>query len=194
MFKATQQKITPEIIKYKITANEQPLTYRSWITYLKTSIDFVDFFVDLLKASNHTAFFWEVKPVNIKAVSKDFEFVLVKSNSLPNIKADEFTFQKYFTEDQQVVNFSNLGGDAELIVPTPIGKPDDYAHLAVFLRNAPQDQIQKFWQTIAIEFESRINEKTVWLSTAGLGVSWLHVRIDSRPKYYRFQAYKQPRT
>ncbi|MGI9175867.1 MAG: DUF6940 family protein [Rhodothermales bacterium] len=24
----------------------------------------------------------------------------------------------------------------------------------------------------------------MWLSTAGGGVSWLHVRLDSRPKYY----------
>lgn len=29
-----------------------------------------------------------------------------------------------------------------------------------------------------------------WLSTAGMGVSWLHVRLDERPKYYRFQEYR----
>ena len=28
-----------------------------------------------------------------------------------------------------------------------------------------------------------------WLSTAGMGVSWLHVRLDSQPKYYGFAAY-----
>ena len=29
-------------------------------------------------------------------------------------------------------------------------------------------------------------QKKVWMSTSGLGVYWLHVRLDSRPKYYQF--------
>ena len=28
-----------------------------------------------------------------------------------------------------------------------------------------------------------------WLSTSGLGISYLHVRIDKRPKYYSHQEY-----
>jgi len=28
-------------------------------------------------------------------------------------------------------------------------------------------------------------------STAGAGVSWLHVRLDDRPKYYGFKPYKK---
>jgi hypothetical protein len=27
--------------------------------------------------------------------------------------------------------------------------------------------------------------RAVWLNTEGTGVSWLHVRVDSRPKYYQ---------
>ena len=30
----------------------------------------------------------------------------------------------------------------------------------------------------------------LWVSTAGLGAPWLHVRLDSRPKYYRFSSYR----
>jgi hypothetical protein len=37
----------------------------------------------------------------------------------------------------------------------------------------------------------RLNEKPVWLSTAGGAVSWLHVRLDDRPKYYHYAMYKQ---
>jgi len=192
MFKTTKEIISPEITKYKISENGKIISYRTWIKHLITSEDFVDFFVEILKTNDHVGFFWEVKPVDKTKINEDFEFVLVKSNALPNIKADELTFKKYFDTGQKVVSFPNLGGDAQLVVPTPISSPDHYAHLAVFVRNAPQDQIQKFWKTIAIEFESLIDEKTVWLSTAGLGVSWLHVRIDSRPKYYRFQEYKNP--
>ena len=32
----------------------------------------------------------------------------------------------------------------------------------------------------------------LWLSTAGLGVYWLHLRLDTRPKYYSFQPYRKP--
>lgn len=30
---------------------------------------------------------------------------------------------------------------------------------------------------------------TVWLSTSGLGVYWLHFRIDARPKYYQYSEF-----
>jgi len=29
-----------------------------------------------------------------------------------------------------------------------------------------------------------------WVSTAGMGVPWLHVRLDTRPKYYRHAPYR----
>ncbi len=34
------------------------------------------------------------------------------------------------------------------------------------------------------------HEKPVWISTAGTGVPFLHVRFDSRPKYYSWDEYK----
>jgi hypothetical protein len=29
----------------------------------------------------------------------------------------------------------------------------------------------------------------IWLSTAGMGVAWLHIRLDERPKYYSHKPY-----
>ena len=190
MFKSVKEIISLTVSKYKILENGQAISYQSWISHLKNANPLVDFFIDILKDNEHTGFFWEVKPVTKTKIKDDFEFVLVKSNSLPNVKADEYTFQKYFTERKKVVTFPNLGGDAQLVVPTLLNDPNHYAHLATFVRNAPIDQVREFWQTTAAVYEKAIGEKTVWLSTAGLGVYWLHVRIDSRPKYYRFGAYK----
>ena len=190
MYKVTKEEISPEITKYKISENKKTISFRKWISLLKDDVDFVDFFTEILISSKHIAFFWEVKSVDKNKLEVDFEFVLVESNSLPKITADEQTFKKYFKEGQKVVSFSNLGGDAQLVVPTPQIDPSNYAHLAIFVRNAPKDQIRKFWQTTGEVYEQKIGAKTVWLSTAGLGVSWLHIRIDSRPKYYRFQEYK----
>ena len=39
--------------------------------------------------------------------------------------------------------------------------------------------------------QRRLGTKPVWLSTAGAGVSWLHVRLDDRPKYYGYAPYRQ---
>ena len=41
--------------------------------------------------------------------------------------------------------------------------------------------------------EARIGIQPIWLSTAGMGVPWLHVRLDSRPKYYAFGPYRDDR-
>jgi len=35
----------------------------------------------------------------------------------------------------------------------------------------------------------RLGERRLWISTAGGGVAWLHVRLDSSPKYYGFRPY-----
>ena len=37
----------------------------------------------------------------------------------------------------------------------------------------------------------RLGTAPVWLSTAGAGVSWLHVRLGDRPKYYGHAPYRQ---
>ena len=65
-----------------------------------------------------------------------------------------------------------------------------YAHIAEFVRNAPQYQLREFWNAVGRQLESHVDEHPRWLSTAGLGVYWLHARVDSRPKYYRHQPYK----
>jgi hypothetical protein len=36
----------------------------------------------------------------------------------------------------------------------------------------------------------RLSSAPLWLSTSGLGVAWLHVRLDERPKYYTHAPYR----
>ena len=33
--------------------------------------------------------------------------------------------------------------------------------------------------------DAHLGSQPLWLSTAGGGVDWLHMRLDKRPKYYR---------
>ena len=36
-------------------------------------------------------------------------------------------------------------------------------------------------------------DQNVWLSTSGLGVVWVHVQLDSSPKYYQYASFREPK-
>ena len=118
--------------------------------------------------------------------------VQIESIALAGLDADPAPFQSQFALHPQadVVAFDNLGGDALLIAPTPGGSVDAYPHLAAFLRNAPPIQVKSLWQTTSRCVHENLSRTPRWLSTAGFGVAWLHLRLDTRPKYYRFTPYK----
>lgn len=177
--------------QYQLIEDDKAVSYRRWIELIHEDESFVNYFIDLLVESEYEAFFWEVKPVAKDQLDEALEFVLVNSTILPGISANKRHFQSYFKEDNPVVSFANLSGDAQLIVPAPIAEDSAYAHLANFVRQAPREQIVLFWKKVAIEYNRLIGDDRKWLSTAGLGVPWLHVRVDSRPKYYRYQAFKK---
>lgn len=190
MFEIKEEEIQSGITKYKITKNGTFLSYKDWIAHIKESTEFIEFYINALRSSTYKGYFWEVKPITENGINETFEFVLVDSKTLPNIVANDSSFKKYFKEGEEVITFPNLGGDAQLIVPTQISESSNYNHLATFVRKAPLTQVIHFWEKVAEEYEKLIGTETKWLSTAGLGVYWLHVRVDSRPKYYRFKDYK----
>ena len=79
-----------------------------------------------------------------------------------------------------------------MVVPCFQGKnPEYYTHFASFIRNVEDKQLHRFWQKLGVEYENAINEKPLWLSTSGLGIYWLHVRLDSIPKYYTYNPYRK---
>jgi hypothetical protein len=126
-------------------------------------------------------------------LNEPYEFVLVDSPQLASAAAEPLVFDDYFNSAKSVgsvVVFENLGGDAELVAPCPQGPPQHYAHLAAFARAAPQAQRHELFRRLAQTIETRLSENPLWVSTSGLGVYWLHVRLDSRPKYYTFEPYK----
>lgn len=190
MWNALEENPEENVTLYKLEQDGKQLSFRETIAAMETSPEFGQFLTGLLQKSPYKAFFWEVKPVNEQTLDQPFEFVLVNSPMLANLKADSSPFDEYLEEGAEVVSFSNLRGDARLVVPVDISRPANYCHLADFVRKAPAEQVEKFWQRVALEYKNTIGEKTKWLSTSGLGVYWLHVRIDSTPKYYRYQAYK----
>lgn len=158
------------------------------------------------------AIYWECAPTSKSLFStQSFEFVILPSSSLESISPDIHPFQDKFLEhrtspypppsSEGVVTFHNLRKDAMLVVPAPIhdselsNPPRCYAHMSEFMRGASSEHTAELWTVIGRAMQNEIfsaedPHKRLWLSTAGDGVSWLHVRIDTVPKYYKYSAYK----
>lgn len=54
----------------------------------------------------------------------------------------------------------------------------------------PQGDAVKLWRCVAETMLRRLSGRPLWLSTAGAGVAWLHVRVDPVPKYYAYPPYR----
>jgi len=138
------------------------------------------------------AFRWETPAMRSADLGSPFECVVVDSPDLPR-RADPEPFAEHFADagGRPVVTFGNLGGDAQLVVPCPRVADSAYTHLADFVRAAPTGQKQALWREVGLEMRRRLGEKPIWLSTAGGGVAWFHVRFDNRPKYYAHRPYRR---
>ena len=149
------------------------------------------FFAALLADAPYAAYRWETPPVTSASVGRPFEFVLVDDPGLQR-PPDPEAFAEHFTAGAagpSIVAFPNLGNDAVLVVPRGDTSPSAYVHLASFVRGAPDAQKHDLWRAVAAALEERLGPRPLWLSTAGAGVAWLHVRLDSRPKYYAHRPY-----
>ena len=48
----------------------------------------------------------------------------------------------------------------------------------------------ELWAAVGVAVKEALGEQPLWVSTSGLGVYWLHVRLDSSPKYFQHTPYK----
>ena len=177
--------------KYSFVESGDFVSFGGFLDRMIGSADFRQQFNQQLAESEFSGFRWETPGITSFSLNRPFEFVLLNASGFANRKTDDRTYRKYFDQSKEgVVVFSNLSGDATLVVPCPRTDAEAYGHLAAFVRQAPQDQVDAFWQMVAKTAQSKIGKSPVWLSTAGGGVAWLHVRLDQRPKYYGHVPYR----
>jgi hypothetical protein len=178
-------------IRTVIDLGSSPVSYAEALRRWRSDEDFRIFFTGLLANSPFSAFRWETPPITAASTNRPFEFVLLDSPSLAR-EPDPDAFAEHFSgvAPGAVAEFSNLGKDAIMVVPCPRGSLSAYGHLAAFVRQAPEQQKHALWEHVGAAMQRRLGNKPVWLSTAGAGVSWLHVRLDDQPKYYGFAPYR----
>jgi hypothetical protein len=183
------------IQRFSILRQGRRIRYSDALIGWRNDESFRDFFCSLLAEASFNAYYWETPPVTSVSVTRAFECVLVESELLAGVAPDPVSFAQYFRSsdaENGVVAFANLGGDATLVAPCPGDALGAYTHVAAFSRQAPRWQQHALWQTVAEAIEIRLAiGSPVWVSTAGQGVFWLHVRLDDHPKYYNYLPYKK---
>lgn len=181
-----------QTVKATLSDSTGPLSFRHVIELWRDSESFRGFFTATLRQSPFEAFFWETPPVTRETVDQVFECVVIESGALARLNPDAAPFSAQFTmrPSEAVLTFPNLGGDAILVVPAALANADCYTHLARFLRQGPRAQVDALWRSVGVAMHDRLSDAPTWLSTAGMGVSWLHIRLDAHPKYYRHGPYK----
>lgn len=149
-------------------------------------------FASHLRDQPPMAFRWETPPWCQASLQRPFECVVVDAPGLAPRPEPEAFAEHFERSRDAVIVFGNLSGDATMVVPRPSPGHGPYNHLAAFLRRAPAEQQHVLFQRVGALLLERVSEEPVWLSTAGAGVSWLHVRFDRRPKYYAHRPYARP--
>ena len=191
MYTYIEKSLSKQTFQFRIKENNRIISFADVITLWQESEEFRNFYTNILIEIPFPAFFWENKAVTSKNTGQPYEFIIRGSNVFEAKVADKIAFSSHFREDCDIVCFDNLGGDAKLVVPCFRGNnPEYYTHFASFIRNVNEVQLHKFWQKLGLEYQKSINDKPLWLSTSGLGIYWLHIRLDTVPKYYTYQPYR----
>mmetsp|Transcript_15216 Transcript_15216/g.26588 ORF Transcript_15216/g.26588 Transcript_15216/m.26588 type:complete len:295 (+) Transcript_15216:296-1180(+) len=189
--------------RVRVRAEGAVISWAAALRAMRTDSAFQDHLSQIVREAPWEAIFFETKPTSGRtAHHDDFEFVLVRSDGLEEISdADLYTFREQLADAAAsadgVVAFPNLGRDAVLVVPglNAALPADCFRHLGPFIRAAEDRPVltRAIWRKVADAMTDRLHQdqtRPAWLSTSGLGVYYLHFRIDDKPKYYTYKPFK----
>mmetsp|Transcript_61699 Transcript_61699/g.191695 ORF Transcript_61699/g.191695 Transcript_61699/m.191695 type:complete len:228 (-) Transcript_61699:63-746(-) len=190
------------VLTQEVGAEAARLTWADVISGLCSEApELRDLLSELLRRMPFEAFYWECPPVSRStAAARPFEFVCADAPHLSRAGADPVPFSEHLAglSGQPVAKaFLNLGGDSVLVAPAwAADDAEVYAHVAAFFRQAASAQHHAQWRELGAALQQRLQDQgptdTVWVSTEGSGVSWLHMRLDPCPKYFHHKAYCDP--
>lgn len=191
------------------SSSKEPLSIHAWMALVASNsnkgIEAASKLSDIIAASSYESILFETPGASLEtSKTTQFEVAMVNEPALKSFaegRPDRYAFEEHFNRCREeenndtVCSFQNLGGDASLVSPSPQSGVKDsyYSHLATFVRSAPSNQVSEFWTTAAKEYLHNLQQRgqtKTWFSTNGLGVAWLHLRLDSYPKYYSYAPFK----
>lgn len=180
-----------KVLRVRMYEDQRAGTWQQWLDAMLEASAARAAFNAALAAAPFDAFRWECPALRIGHLNAAFECMLIDAPELER-PADASPFAEPLSRagTAEAMAFANLGGDATLVVPTAGAPLAAYAHIGAFVRRAPPAQRDAFWHRVAAVVREGLGQRPLWLSTAGDGVAWLHVRLDTTPKYYRTKAYR----
>jgi hypothetical protein len=173
-----KKKVAPVPVKKKKKVVPAAASAKTWTEVIK----------DWKKGENlpqiKSSVFWETSRIHSGGESEFIQKVKPATKHLPmKMRADSTAFRKYLDGATTPVKFSNLDKSAVLVSPPDNGK--NFSHIATFYKNSTAQEKKDLWKKVAKAAEKEMKKgKDVFVSTHGTNVPWLHVRIESKPKYY----------
>ena len=193
-YRAELTMIAEGTAKLRILMTEESLSFDQVLTGWSSSPSFREFYWQTLIELGGEGCFWEHPRLNRETADLPYECVITRTKAFAAFATDQHPFSGVVDRRNTISCFINLSGSAWLIVPTPVGdEAVDCRDLVAFCRSASDELLHDFWTAIGKEVTKAIASESEfqYLSTHGLGVLWLHVRLERRPKYYHHQGYKR---
>ena len=167
MWSVNTSEIAPNRLHLELFEDERSVSFERLLQLWDQNAEFRTFWTQQLTSPKWTGLRWETPPITASTVDRSFECILIRSDALER-RPDTNAFQAHF-EAEDVIAFDNLSGDATLVVPCPMNSETNYVHLLSFLRSAGDQQTHALWSMTANTVRSRLNDRPIWLSTAGMG-------------------------
>ncbi len=176
---------------FQILENQELLSFFEVIDRWGNVEEFTSFYIQTINELGWEGIYWEHPPIRREWGNQPYQCWLKESKSLPNLKINDKAFEAKLKYSDWLADFYSLGKDARLVVPTKKTEKEHYGHLSSVLKKAPTEQKLKLFQRLAKVLKEELESgKTIWLNTSGLGVIWLHLRLDTRPKYKKNSEYR----
>lgn len=186
----------PSHLKCHFKYKNKLLTYLELMKLSRTlQIKFYKLIQRVLHNSPYSQYLLEFAPVSWNTISTTIlEFVLIPTRGLfqtSNIN----TYKEYgidtINRSKDIIHFPNLSKDTLLICPCYNRKYNinSYSHIGSFFQsNNTKQQLNllKYMFTVYAYILQYRPNKIYYMSTHGKGVAWLHIRIDSKPKYIQY--------
>ena len=195
-WRARAREETESIWRLTIDQDGRRLRFSELIDLWAWNRDFAIWFSSALAAAApFQQYYWECPPLTC-SLENDLAFecaFIRRSNAFAAANPRDFREHLNAAEAHVgAVTFRNLGGDSQLVAPCERGSRSCYGHLASFVNLAPEEQQWSLWSLVGQTVRQLLKERgkrPTWISTEGSGVPWLHVRLDTRPKYYHHNEY-----
>jgi len=163
---------------------------------LSTSRKFRNDIINIFKNNKYNNCLWEFPPITSSTLNDKASFVIIPTSKFPSADPSSFNDKFNVTKSTKFVIFDNISGDTKLISPVPSTKKENNnefcGHIMNFMKYCDDDQKHDLLKMLGDHVKNIMSlsiKQSIYVSTHGHGIPWLHIRISTHPKYYVYKKY-----